>query len=394
MKSLSFGEGLRERIKTNKMSTIKALGIPKIKALGLKNTNDFGINNESENITFSINWYTDKERKNKTNNIVLGDTVFYTIFCTGIPHNTTLKLNLYDTDKPLGNTNLKKHQFVSVRNGTIRNSVFFGVEYFKFIENDIGNEIEIYWKTIYNGIEYDIFNTILNLQDDEYYRAINDDKYTYTCNCGWIDKSHFNTTTSRKRIDIGATNLWKQLLDEKGRKSVWRKGFRVVYSQDIVKLGISIGVTKEYFVKYGLSVKTKEQIALTIFQEVSMEFEQLQSLHPTSGSSFEPADLISNLLGFYSVIRPKLTSKFILENLCKEMSLNKSIAIYKKYPGTFTISKYKNRKFTPQFFENEYFKNPIFPKEFLEITPYVKDSEIFRDWIELFDIHNGISPIK
>lgn len=83
-----------------------------------------------------------------------------------------------------------------------------------------------------------------------------------------------------------------------------------------------------------------------------------------------------------------------MENLCKEMSKDKSVSIYKKYPGTFTISKYKNKKFTPRFFENEYCKNPVFPKEFQEITLYAKDDENFRDWIDLFDIYNGIPPIK
>jgi len=372
--------------KLNKLHTVKRLGLANEKVTNNKN--------ENTDITFSITWYSDKERKNKTNNTVLGDTVFYTISCTGIPNNTSLRLSMYDTDQPFGNTNLNKYQLVTVKNGLIQNSIFFGVDYYNFIEKDTGDEIEIYWKTTYDGTEFDIFNSILNLQDDEYYRAIEKEKYVYTCNCGWIDKTHFKTTTIRDRIDIGATNLWKQINNEIGVKSVWKNGFRVVYSQDIVKLGISIGVTKEYFIKYGLSVKIKEQIALTIFQEVSMEFEQLQSLHPTSGSSFEPADLISDLLGFYGVIRPKLTQKFILENLCKEMSIDKSVAIYKKYPGTFTISKYKNKKFTPRFFENDFFKNPIFPKEFQEVTPYVKDNETFRDWIELFDIHNGIPPIN
>ena len=301
---------------------------------------------------------------------------------------------MYDTDQPFGNTNLKKYQSVNVRNGLIENSIIFDMDYFNFIEEDTGDEIEIYWKTTYDGTEYDIFNSILNLQDDEYYRAIQNKKYAYTCNCGWIDKSHFDTTTKRPRIDIGATNLWKQIKDEIGFKSVWKNGFRVIYSQDVVKLGISIGVTKEYFVKYGLSLNIKEQIIMTIFQEVSLEFEQLQSLHPTSGSSFEPADLISNLLGLYSVIKPKLTRDFIMKNLCEEMTLDKSVAIYKKYPGTFTISKYKNKKFTPRFFENEYCKKPMFPKEFQEITPLVKDNENFRDWIDLFDIHNGIPPIN
>ena len=354
-------------------------------------------------ISFSCEWFSDKERKNKITEAVIGDLVFYRIICNGIPENTRLKFLMYDTDQPLGNTNLNKVQEGIVKNKKVESSVFFGVDYVDYIEDDSGDEIEIYWKVRYNNKEYDIFNSNknLNLGDDEYYRAIvgepkkkKEPRYVYTCNCGWVDTSHAFEKTKRKRIDIGADNLWKQIKNESGVKSQWKNGFQVIYSQDIVKLGLSIGVTKEYFVKYGLSLKTKEQIALSIFQEVSLEFEQLQSLHPTSGSSFEPADLVSNILGFYSVIRPKLTKNYILDNLCKQLGTDKSAKIYKKYPGTFTISKYKNKKFTPRFFDNEYCKNPVFPKEFQEIKPYPKDNDTFRDWIDLFDIHKGIPPIK
>lgn len=375
----------------NKMRPLNKFGT--INRQGLRNDYKVETNANDMEISFSISWYSDKERKNKIYNAVLGDIVFYTISCNGIPNNTTLRLDLFDTNQPFGNTNLRKYQTVTIRNGLIENSVVLDIYYFNFIEKDIGDEIEIYWKTKYKGTEYDIFNSILNLQDDEYYRAILAEKYSYTCNCGWIDKSHFKTTTTRSRIDIGATNLWKQIKNEIGQKSVWKNGFRVVYTQDVVKLGISIGVTKEYFIKFGLPINIKEQIAMTIFQEVSMEFEQLQSLHPTSGSSFEPADLISDLLGFYTVVRPKFTSEVVLKNLCKVMSIDQSLAVYKKYPGTFTISKYKNKKFTPRFFDNEFCKKPIFPKELQEIMPYKKDDNNFRDWLELFDIHNGIPPI-
>lgn len=304
-----------------------------VNRLGLNDSKEKTKANNYMEVSFSISWYSDKERKNKIYNAVLGDTRYYTISCNGIPNNTILKLNLYDTNQPLGNTNLKKYQSVTVRNRLIENSIFFDMYYFDYIKKDTGNEIEIYWKTIYNGAEYDIFNAILNLQDDEYYRAIVgspntigkkaiNQKYTYTCNCGWIDKSHFDTTTKRPRIDIGATNLWKQIQNEIGEKSVWKNGFRVIYTQDASIKGITeVGVTNEYFIKYGLPIKTREQIALTIFQEVSLEFEKLQKLNFLSGSSFEPADLVSDLLGFYTVIRPKLTPEFILKDLCKEMSV-------------------------------------------------------------------------
>ncbi|GHT58430.1 hypothetical protein FACS18945_4300 [Bacteroidia bacterium] len=73
--------------------------------------------------------------------------------------------------------------------------------------------------------------------------------------------------------------------------------------------------------------------------------------------------------------------------------------IYRKYSGTFSEEKYKNRKFTPRFFENEECTHSpkcdyVFPKEYQEIQPYPKDDNIFRDWIDLFDVHKGVPPIS
>lgn len=366
----------------------------KVNRLGLGKNEKVLLNNDNGDISFSITWYSDKERKNKANNAVLGDTMYYRIICNGIPENTHLKLRMYDTNQPFGNTNLNKFQFVTIRNRKIESSVFFGIEYYNFIEKDFGDEIEIYWKVDFKDKTYDIFNSILHLQDDEYYRAISDKKYIYTCNCGWVDTSHaFERSKRPQQYKVGPDRLWKQLKEENGLKSVWKNGFQVIYTQDIVKFGISIGVTKKYFVKYGLSIVDRERIAMAILQDVSMEFEQLQALHPTSGSSFEPADLVSNILGLYSVLRPALTKDIILKSKCKQLTTEQSLKVYKKYPGTFTISEYKNKKFTPRFFDNEFCKKSIFPKEFQEITPFPKNDDNFRDWIDLFDIHNGIPPI-
>ncbi|MDX9749569.1 MAG: hypothetical protein RBT71_00610, partial [Flavobacteriales bacterium] len=274
-----------------------------------------GAKNNNNDASFSITWYSDRERKFKINNAVLGDTVYYRIECSGIPNNTRLKLRMYDTDQPFGNTNLNKYQFVTARNGAIESSVYFGADYYVFIDEDTGDEIEIYWKVDYNGETYDIFNSNLHLQDDEYYRAINDGKYIYTCNCGWVDTSHaFERSSRPQHFKIGPDRLWKQLKEENGLKSKWENGYQVVYTQDIVKFGISIGVTKKYFVKYDLSISDREKIAMAIMQDVSMEFEQLQALHPTSGSSFEPADLVSNILGLYNILRPELKKEIIIGN--------------------------------------------------------------------------------
>jgi len=193
---------------------------------------------------------------------------------------------------------------------------------------------------------------------------------------------------------LGQKTLWKKILDEKVIKSGWQYGFMLTYTQDSQVGPITFGVTNNYFIKYGLALKSKEKIALSIFQEVSLEFEDKQALGVIIGrgaSSFEPADLVSNILGFYNILRPNLTEKIIL-NKCNELDKEKSLEIYKKYPGTFTLSQYNNMKFTPRFFKNEICHNPIFPNEFQEIQPYTKDEVNFRDWFELFYTYNGISP--
>ena len=374
---------------------------------------------ETESASFNCKWFSDKEKQNKITEAVLGDLVYFTIHCNGVPENTKLKISMRGVPTYLlvpnsvsnffaNSTDLNESQELIVDNGKIESSVFFGLDYFNYIKggtgiNSIKSGIEVYWRVKYNNIEFNISNPFSNftLEDDEYYRAIAIvpekhayPKYLYTCNCGWIDTSHaFGKSKRPPQHKVGADRLWEQIVKENGLKSSLGNGFKVIYTQDVIKLGQSIGITKEYYIKYGLPLDEKERIALTIFQEVSMEFEQFQSWHLTSGSSFEPADLVSNLLGFYSVVRPKLTKEYIIETLCKPVGIDKSIKIYKKYPGTFTISKYKNKKFTPRFFDNEYCKNPVFPKEFQEIKPYPKDRDTFRDWIDLFDIHEGIPPI-
>lgn len=226
----------------------------------------------------------------------------------------------------------------------------------------------------------------------KYENGIKRGEIVYTCNAGWIDRTHAFTRSSR--TTVGANNLWKQIVEEKGTRSGYEDGFKVTYTQDAKVFIMNIGTTKSYFVKYGLNNSQKEQVALSIFQEVSMEFEQKQAWGVVIGrgdSSFEPADLVSNLLGFYNAVRPELTESKIME-LCKPLTSGQSLEVFREYPGTFTEKKYKNRKFTPLFFPNKYCKNSKFPEEFQQISTIEKGT-LFRDWDDLFDIHEGKPPL-
>lgn len=233
-----------------------------------------------------------------------------------------------------------------------------------------------------------------NDHDADYRAAIRGHRYVYTCNAGWVDMTHAFTPTKRKELGIGARSLWNQILLETGRKSKSpdENGFLVVYRQDaLIKPWLpTVGVTKRYFVQAGLPLARKEAIAMAIFQEVSLEFEQAQAAGALIGrgdSSFEPADLVSNLLGFYSTLRPDLTPERILD-LCGKLSVPQSLEILRLYPGTFSDEKYKNRKFTPRFFPNPYCSNPQFPAVFQSIQPATFGSD-FRYWLDLFDVYGG-----
>jgi hypothetical protein len=353
--------------------------------------NDFGINNNGP-IILNGKWTKDEGGKNVITNATLGEVVYFHLSAQNISNVQSLKIKLYESDYPFGKNHIYSTT-VSIDKGKAKVKLMLDTNWKKYINEDIGNQIELFWIINYNKSDFDL-GSILNVSEDPYFTAIIDNRYRYSCNCGWIDKTHAFGGTQRNRIDIGAKNLWKQILEEKGTKSVWKNGFMVTYTQDAQVGPITSGVTKNYFIKYGLALKIKEKIALSIFQEVSLEFEEKQALGIIIGrgaSSFEPADLVSNLLGFYSVLRPNLTEKIILKK-CNELNKEKSLEIYKKYPGTFTLSQYKNVKFTPRFFKNDNCQNPIFPKEFQEIQPYKKDEINFRDWFELFDTYNGIPP--
>ncbi|MEK7725450.1 MAG: DUF4056 domain-containing protein [Acidobacteriota bacterium] len=202
----------------------------------------------------------------------------------------------------------------------------------------------------------------------------------YTCKGGWIDKNHALKTTTRPFI--GADNLWKQIINETGSKSKapGTNGFKVTYIQDATSL--HLGITKHYCVKSGLPLNIKESVALAIFQEVSMLFEDFQGWGEYFGkdSSFSVEDLVSNLVGFYTVVRPGTDYVALCEPVSKEASL--------KIWDTFgSVGSHKNKKFEPVYFDcSECTAKGPFPKELQQIVPAIKTDSIdkpyqyFRDW--------------
>ncbi len=158
----------------------------------------------------------------------------------------------------------------------------------------------------------------------------------YTCNAGWIDLGHLDP--GNPRIEIGAANLWKQILAE-GKPAIDPKcgpapsylnnigtiahslsrpggckddsnfrfpdrstGYLVHYRQDHAAYPGKPGREGRYLVRHGLSLERKKQVALAIYMEVSIRFENFQSLLGRirlTNSGYSREDLVSNLVGFY-----------------------------------------------------------------------------------------------
>ena len=105
-------------------------------------------------------------------------------------------------------------------------------------------------------------------------------------------------------------------------------------------------------VKQGLNLKQRKSVALAIFQDVSMAFESLQNLHPTSTSSFSPEDLPSNMLSFYKHVEG--INRTQIENVIEPVSVDESLEVFRSKPCTFAEKKYKNYTFEPKRFDSPY----------------------------------------
>ena len=218
---------------------------------------------------------------------------------------------------------------------------------------------------------------------DKYEAAILKGKLVYTVNCGWIDTNHANPKTIRGNLGVGAGSLWSQVSCETGNKSrlFGVDGYKVRYRQDAAMdfkvIKAYPNITKEYFVKSCLTQCEKEAVALAIFREVSLIFEAAQAVAVWSSSSFSIEDLVSNLLGFYSVVRPGINYM----KLCKPLTAEQSLELYRMYPDTFSK---KNKTFRPVYFEYNQCGGARFPSELQRIVP-AKKGILFRDWNWLDD---------
>jgi len=238
---------------------------------------------------------------------------------------------------------------------------------------------------------------------------IRNNRLIYTCNCGWIDLGHANPAS--RRPHVGAQSLWNEVNSPKenerfvvasASKAALSEryaaatgapasgpefnGYRVTYKQDMstprvlgLRLTASSGST--YVVRHGLSPAERKSVALAIFMEVSFGFEGMQGSWPYSWtraaeSSFSQEDLVSNLLGFYSIVEPSIS---YLE-LCHPVGIDASEVVWDQYGG---VSR-KNRSFSPIFQPcRECREHPVFPSQLQMITAARKGDKFFDFFVPL-----------
>lgn len=179
---------------------------------------------------------------------------------------------------------------------------------------------------------------------DELNKYAIDLRYVYGKKTGWIDFSHaFPYHTEVKKWT--AYNIWQQFKKEEGNSSpdFWnhflvrkicdsrfkdltsKNYFPITHEQAMGVYGQNFAASREaYIVRKHLPAKIKEQVAFSIFMDVSYEFEKLQGTFPyaigigNSASSFSTEDLPSNAIGFFAVSRGGAKDKYGVWKYLKE----------------------------------------------------------------------------
>jgi hypothetical protein len=164
-------------------------------------------------------------------------------------------------------------------------------------------------------------------------------RLSYTCRCGRVDwghaspgrpENHNSTSGLKRQMDREQAN-WPGL-DRLDIQFLREPAFVVVYGQSMgsATLRISVSNVRHWVVKKNLTARQRERVALSIFMATSMNFERLQGSFPyglvSGASSFSPEDLVSNLIGFYSVFRGVPVER--LRTMCGEVSVNESLRIW------------------------------------------------------------------
>lgn len=206
----------------------------------------------------------------------------------------------------------------------------------------------------------------------------------YTCNAGWVDLGHLNPTSSRPLI--GASNLWASVRAEgdAARRDVctlsaadlnlaysalgywWhgcrsdpyfrfednRTGYLVSSRQDHGGIPMNPGRQGRFVVKHGLTNAQKKSVALSIFMNVSHQFETFQASwygRLITNSGYSQEDLVSNLIGFYIAVGEISKEEAIAA--CHPVDQATAETVWQR---SGAVGSNKNRTFEPQMLTTGY----------------------------------------
>ena len=156
---------------------------------------------------------------------------------------------------------------------------------------------------------------------------------TYSCNCGFIDDSHFDKTA-----DSFAAEIIRKVRETGSGGSFHLElpnGVPLPWGEPLILQNVKVDV----LIKTDLADKEQIEVAFGIFQAVENASEEgwAQRL---SGSSYSEEDLTSNLLSFYLAVGGEYTMQNI-ERWCGYLTMQQSIEVYDWYQEYVGFEKVK-----------------------------------------------------
>ena len=207
-------------------------------------------------------------------------------------------------------------------------------------------------------------------------------RLSYTCRAGWIDWVHAGTMAMplRRAIVDGTTSSGVNVtLDGKPARFVeyhMEQGGRLV--------GLFSRATNHYVVRTDITAPAKEAAALGVFLHTSHAFERLQGSFPwaqisrrSRDSSYSGEDLISNVVGFFAVMRGYTQDR--MRDLLDEQSVEECYRIWDAQFGRNGSFHPRNTTVQPVYFEGASCRDTSLPSMLTSTAP----AEMGTSWVAL-----------
>ena len=185
----------------------------------------------------------------------------------------------------------------------------------------------------------------------------------YSETLGWIDLGHARGKDIKKLLEK---------LDQGERSQ--KERYTVTYGQSMyLDAGkrFGVGAHVRWNIKRGRPLEQRYSLALAIMMSTAIKFEDMQASLPFSwltDSGFSAEDLVSDLLGFYRIVRPM--------NYFPWLQLISQQEALKRWDHYGPVGSYKNKLFKPLLFPDPT-TNPhampiygVLPKFMMAIKPF------------------------